>query len=128
MPWNHITQLSLYAYLIYVSTGIPIETGVIKFVNKFNPRQSYSKPAGLNSLATTERFIMEHPLANPKADIIEATNEYLKNGMSFVCNLCSIKDSCPIKSNDKKPAKKSLKKKKSNLTKNDLEGLNSLLN
>lgn len=92
IPKKHVVQLSIYAFVFYINTGILITRGVITKIDKDKPRNRGSREFELMSMEDIEKYIVNHPT------ILHMTGqkdfEYLKsesetNIKSYDCTFCS---------------------------------------
>jgi len=61
MSMIYVWQLSIYAYVYYINTGVIITRGVITKIDKKHPRNRVSKEFPLMSIEETEKYITTHP-------------------------------------------------------------------
>lgn len=94
-------QLSGYAYLVYVKTGVYIQDGVIEKVDKKNPRAYMGLPDKLYELPKTRNFILKHPVILrwfgkiTEEQFIQICIGLMKDE-KWKCNNCSYKETCKV--------------------------------
>lgn len=99
---SHLLQLSIYAYLIYIEKGFPIESGVITKIDKNNPRNRISRETKLLDVSTIEAYLVNHPailivIGDITHDqfLIKCKIQMDKNE-TWRCGYCQYQNSCEV--------------------------------
>ena len=95
-------QLSIYAYLIYVEKGFPIDSGVITKIDKMNTRNRLSREFKLLDVSTIRTFLEKHPVIlfvleeiNKKEFLNECKNQMTEKE-TWRCGYCQYQKSCEV--------------------------------
>lgn len=99
---NYKLQLSIYAYLEYINTGVRITKGVITAIDKENPRNRISLESVLYIANDIEKFIDSHPVILKMLDKINEEKLYevcvaFMQGKSWMCGNCQYSEKCKIR-------------------------------